>query len=159
MKIIVSDTGPLIILSKINRLDLLHSFFTKVLITPVVFNEITAKNDQAKNTLLKTDFIQITDLSKKKEYLKLQKVLDDGEASGIALAKERSIPLLIDEKKGRKIAKQIGIEIIGFLGVLLLNYRKKNLNIKEVEKILEDVEKHNYRIGSKLKNDFIDTLK
>ncbi len=44
--------------------------------------------------------------------------LDPGELSAISLAVELKAPLLIDERMGRKIAKDQGLEIIGAVGVL-----------------------------------------
>jgi predicted nucleic acid-binding protein len=47
--------------------------------------------------------------------------LDTGEASAIALAMETvNSTLIIDEKKGRKFAKNLGLQIIGTLKILLL---------------------------------------
>jgi predicted nucleic acid-binding protein len=51
--------------------------------------------------------------------------LDSGESEAIALYWEKATDfLLIDEQRGRKIAAQSGIKIIGTLGVLLLAKRK-----------------------------------
>jgi len=66
--------------------------------------------------------------------------------------------LLIDEKKGRKIAKTMGIKIIGFLGVLLLNYRYNKLNKDEIEDILHHSDKLNFRLSKTLKQDFFSKL-
>ncbi len=51
--------------------------------------------------------------------------MDSGEAEAIALARElHADRLLIDERKGRKLAEQEGIPVIGLLGVVLLAKRK-----------------------------------
>ena len=97
MKIIVSDAGPLIILAKTERLDLLENFFSYVFITPVVFKEITQKNDAVKDLLEHADFIKVKDITKPQDYNTLLKLLDAGEASAIVLAKEQNTMLLIDE--------------------------------------------------------------
>jgi len=68
------------------------------------------------------------------------------------------VPLLIDEKKGRKVAQQIGIETIGFLGILLLNYKRQFLSKTEILEILDESEKNNYRIGEVLKQELIHKL-
>lgn len=107
MKIIVSDSGPLIILTKIGRIELLKNFFSNVLVTPIVFEEITQKNDAAKKLLEHSDFIKVTDITNSKDYNTLLNLLDAGEASSIALAKEQNTILLIDVKKGRKVAKSM----------------------------------------------------
>jgi hypothetical protein len=47
--------------------------------------------------------------------------LDEGEAQAISLAKELGIlSLLIDERKGFRVAESLGLEPIGLLGVLEL---------------------------------------
>ncbi len=151
MRIIVSDSSPLIILGKLNRMDLLRNIFEEVFITQVVFEEISAKNDVAKKILTKTDFIKLVNQQDTIVYNQLQQILDKGEASAIAFAKEQNLPLMIDEKKGRKIAKQMDIEIIGFLGVLLLNFQKQHISKNDAIEILNEAERFNYRIRNSLK--------
>jgi uncharacterized protein len=51
--------------------------------------------------------------------------LDPGEAEAIACALEGSATLLlIDERRGRRVAQQLGISVIGLVGVLLLAKRR-----------------------------------
>ena len=46
--------------------------------------------------------------------------LDPGEASSIALAAETAnSKLIIDEKKGRRVAIEMGLDVTGTVGVLL----------------------------------------
>ena len=74
-----------------------------------------------------------------------------GEASAITLALETSNSiLLIDEKKGRKIAKNNGLQIIGSLGVILL--AKQNNKITSVKSILGLIQKTNFRISESIIN-------
>jgi hypothetical protein len=50
----------------------------------------------------------------------LQQTLDRGEAEAIALAMELQADLtLLDERDGRKLAKALGLKVIGVLGILL----------------------------------------
>ena len=76
--------------------------------------------------------------------------LDLGEAEAIALAKELHAEwLLIDETKGRTIAKNAGLQIIGLLGVLLAA-KEKGL-ITEVKLYLEKlITKAKFRISPEL---------
>jgi hypothetical protein len=51
-------------------------------------------------------------------------VVDLGEAEAIELAREVNADwLLIDERKGRKLAREAGLPVIGLLGVVLLARR------------------------------------
>jgi predicted nucleic acid-binding protein len=109
--IIIADTSCLIGLQNINQFVLLNKLFKSVTITPEVFTEFDSKLpnwikiEKAKSSHMKTV---------------LNMELDLGEASSIALAleKENSL-LLIDEKKGRKIAGSLGVSILGTLGILV----------------------------------------
>lgn len=50
--------------------------------------------------------------------------VDRGEAEAIALAEElHADHLLIDERKGRRLAQQQGLPVVGLLGVVLLARR------------------------------------
>ena len=44
--------------------------------------------------------------------------LDDGEAHAILLARSRQLPLLMDEKKGRRVAEHLGVPVSGTVGFL-----------------------------------------
>ena len=50
--------------------------------------------------------------------------LDEGEAEAITLAKERNLPILLDERKGRRIAKSLGVRVEGSLGLLVRAKRR-----------------------------------
>lgn len=139
-EIIISDTSCLILLNKINELDLLKSLALKVYITPTIQKEfgkdlpvwITVKNhsDNHYQKILEMD-------------------LDEGEASAIALSLEvdNSI-LLIDDLKGRKIAERLNLRFSGTFGLILK--AKQVGRIKSVREILEKVKGTNFRFSEKL---------
>lgn len=107
---IVSDTSCLILLDKIAELYLLQRLFGQVLTTQIVANEFGRELP---------DWIGIQNPANIKSQLLLEAALDKGEASSIALALEKEDCLLIiDELRGRKLAKRLGLTITGTLGVL-----------------------------------------
>lgn len=110
-KLVIADTSCLILLGKINRLSLLQDFFKEVYITEEVNIEYGEPlPDWIKIEKIKSELVQ--------QSLELQ--LDKGEASAIALGLENEDSLLlIDERKGRKIAKELGLKIMGTLGILI----------------------------------------
>ena len=69
--------------------------------------------------------MRVTRVQDMAEVRKYAKFVDSGEAEAIELARElHADRLLIDERKGRKLALQEGVPVIGLLGVVLLAKRK-----------------------------------
>ncbi len=155
MKSIVSDTTTLIILGKLDRYDLLANLFSKIYLPQEVIQEVSKKTDGVyekitKNSLFETK--KITDIAL---FTLLDGILDKGESQAIVLAKELELILLIDEKKGRNIAKNMGLDIIGLIGILILNVKKEHISKKEAIVILEDIKKLKFRVSQKLEESFL----
>src|SRR5699024_5678711 len=114
-KVTVVDTSCLILLNKIGQLNLLQKLFKEVTITQTVANEFNKPIPK---------WINIIEVNPKKTR-GLASFLDLGEASSIVVAssKENSL-LIIDENKGRKVAKEMEIQLTGSLGVLVTAKRK-----------------------------------
>lgn len=49
----------------------------------------------------------------------LQLLVDEGEAAAIALAAELGWHVVLDDRKARRIARQMGLKVIGTIGVLV----------------------------------------
>jgi predicted nucleic acid-binding protein len=142
---IISDSTTLIILFDLNRLDLLENIFPKVYIPQKVYDEISFKKD-----FIIPKFMTILQVQKNKQLEELKILLDDGESEAIALAIEKKLPLIIDEKKGRKIAQNLNIKIIGLLGILYLNIKKEFISINEAKSFLTIAKNNGYRISNRL---------
>lgn len=117
--IVVSDSTTLIILANQQRFDLLNNLFTEVLIPDAVWHEV-----QAKKSLVLPSFLTRKSLSPNDDLATLMHLLDRGESEAILLAKSIHLPLIIDEKKGRRVANQMGVPIIGLLGIIAMNVKK-----------------------------------
>jgi len=141
--IIVSDTSCLILLDKLGRISLLKSLYGKITVTKIVADEFGK---------VLPDFVEIEN-PKNKNYQKiLQSFLDPGEASAMALALEKEECLLIiDEFKGRREARQLGLNYTGTLGILIVA-KEKGL-IKSVTEIIKEIGKTDFRIGEILINE------
>lgn len=63
-------------------------------------------------------------------------LLDAGEAEAITVAKERRLPLLVDETKGRSIARMMGIPVLGLVGLLLMAVQRGHLAPADAEQLL-----------------------
>jgi predicted nucleic acid-binding protein len=87
--------------------------------------------------------------SKTTSLSELALILDPGEAEAIVLAEEVDCKfLLIDERKGRAIAKRRGVPIAGIAGVLLA--AKKQGFVDEILPIIKCLEKAGYRLSGAL---------
>ena len=138
-KIIVSDTSSLILFYKIGEFELLHKVFGQLVITETVAKEF-------KRPL--PNWIEIinpgTNLQKG-----LLGFLDAGEATSISLAIEnQGCLLIIDELKGRRVAKELGLEITGSLGILVVA-KNKGL-IPSVKPIIEKIKNTYFRLSDAL---------
>lgn len=155
---IISDTSSLIILTKLDCLELLEHLFEKVFIPKRVEQELARKEDDVHQTIINNPLFEIVECKDTELLRLLDDILDYGESEALILAKERQLILLIDEKKARKIAKNMEIRIIGFLGVLLLNYQRSKLSKNQIEDILHHADNLDFRLSEKLKQDFFDKL-
>ena len=70
------------------------------------------------------EWLRVEAVENADEAGRLSGIVDLGEAEAIELAKElRADWLLMDERKGRRLAMREGLAVIGLLGVLLLAKR------------------------------------
>ena len=81
--------------------------------------------------------------------------MDVGESEVIVLSREMNLPLIIDEKKGRKVATNMGINIFGLIGLLIINYRNGYMSSRESVDVYYKAKKAGFRVGTKLEDDFL----
>lgn len=152
--IVVADTGPLIALARAGYLDILPAMYQEVLIPPAVHDELCLSSNRPGSKriaeAIEQGWLHIRKLSSKTASLsELILILDLGEAEAIVFAEEVKCRfLLIDERKGRAIAKQRGVPIAGVAGVLLA--AKKQGFVDEILPIIKHLEKVGYRLSSAL---------
>ena len=139
---IVSDLTTLIILSNFNRFELLSNLFPQIIIPQAVYEELNAK---VKTTL--PPFIEVKKVSSSKLVDELKLLLDLGESEAIALAVELNSKLIIDERRGRKVAMNMGITITGLLGIVYLNIKKSFISKTQAKEFLDSAVTDGYRIS------------
>lgn len=161
--IVVSDTTPIISLIKINRLDLLEELFSEVLIPDAVFRELTTNTIFANEAQIvkSSSFLKISSVQNKKalQLLKAVSGLDDGESEAIILADElKASVLVMDERKGRKVAQKMGINITGTVGILIQAYDEKKISAADVKSYLTQLKNSNIRLSESLIQQALDLL-
>jgi predicted nucleic acid-binding protein len=147
---LVSNTGPLIALSHIGRLDILRALFSVITVADSVRREIIGSaHKPAADLFTDHPWIQVAPDPAMPDIW-LATVLDAGEAATIALAvRENPTFVLIDERKGRRIAEQIyRLPLIGTAGILL-RARMRGL-IPAVRPLLLELQAKGYHLKSRL---------
>ena len=79
--------------------------------------------------------------------------LDAGESEALIMYDEQNADLLLmDEHKGRKVAKQLNVKHIGTIGILLLAYDKGIIEQTDVKMCLDIMLANNIRLDKKICN-------
>ncbi len=143
--IVVSNSSPIIFLWKIKKLDLLFKLYKTIHVPKKVFEELSKeKDDYFKNYLphFKVEKIEV-------KLLSFQ--LHEGESEAINLAIKKNADLiLLDDKKARIVAKSMGLNVKGTLGLLLTSLYKKSIVYDEFKILLDNLISINFRIDIKL---------
>ncbi|WP_020559569.1 hypothetical protein [Thiofilum flexile] len=156
--VIVSDTTSLIVLEKLAALELLCKLFDQILIPAVVLAELQAGSPHIKQLLEPLPCFTVVDVATSKRLTALLLLLDAGEANAIELAASLNLPLIIDERKGRQIAKQFGIRITGFAGLLIQAHRSKLIDTQTAQAMLDQAITHGLRLAPSLQQQVRDML-
>lgn len=135
--ILVADSSALIALSVCNSLGLLEQLFDTVVVPETVYYEATRpdKNEAQNIKKFLNGKVHKVDIQ---NYVFLDGFADLGETEAMLLYKQISADkLLIDDRRGRKVAKINNISIIGSVGVLLAA-KEKGL-IEKVSPLLKKI--------------------
>jgi hypothetical protein len=117
--ILVADASALIALATCNSLDLLEALFGNVLVPEAVFKEVTAQ-DKPQSARLRSYLHGKMRTVDMQHFIYLDAFADAGETQAMLLYKEVTADyLLIDDRRGRKVAKINQIKTVGSMGVLL----------------------------------------
>ena len=152
--IVVSDKTPLISLLKTGRLDTLEKLFGEVRIPDAVFEELTSNprySDEAAaiRSYPYIDIISVNDTDAV-DQVSREDGLVLGESEAIVLTQEISADLLLmDEARGRDVARSLGLRITGTVGILLLSYERGILNKGEIMDCVERLRDANRFIGER----------
>jgi predicted nucleic acid-binding protein len=105
--IIVSDTTPLSELAKVDKLNLLHDIYGKIIIPEEVYQEVTTGTHPAANLVQIANWIERRTISSSEKVSTLKTItnLGWGECAAMILAEElEADQLLIDDLEARRVA-------------------------------------------------------
>jgi predicted nucleic acid-binding protein len=135
----VIDSTCFIALERIDRLELIPRLFQKVHAPPAVVDEIAHA----------PDWLLVQGVSNTSLLKALRTQLDEGESAVIALAAELENPVVVlDDKKARRVARQMGMRVVGTVGLLLR--AKREHMVPEVKSLLESLARGGFRLSKEL---------
>jgi predicted nucleic acid-binding protein len=135
---VISNTSPLLNLAIIDHLHLIEQQFGKIIIPQGVLTELRVNENlqgsQELRDAIKKGWIKVREVQNKAFVQLLRRELDLGETEAIALAIEvKADLLLLDEREGRRIARNFNLKITGIIGIILKAWhQKKIVSVKDV---------------------------
>ena len=81
----------------------------------------------------------------------LRLIVDLGESEAITLAYEKRVRLIIDDLKGRQVARQLGLAVTGTVG-LIVKAKQEGI-VTAVLPLLDALDACQFRIGSTLRGE------
>jgi predicted nucleic acid-binding protein len=141
-KNIIVDTSCLIILTKINELNLLRLLYSKVFVTKEIANEFGSELP---------DWVAVYPIERNNIKLLFESKIDRGEASAILLALTMpNSTIIMDDLKGRTFAKQFKLNVTGTIGVIIAA-KNKNI-ILSIKPILDKIKETNFYISKEIED-------
>lgn len=120
----VSDTSPILGLAVIGHLALLREQFGEIYIPPAVLEELKTETNfrgvPAMQEALQDGWVISREVQNKPLATSLSVELNKGESEAITLATDLGVKIIVmDERLGRDRARNLGLQTIGVLGILL----------------------------------------
>ncbi|MBL7164803.1 MAG: DUF3368 domain-containing protein [Anaerolineales bacterium] len=148
MSDVLCDAGPLVVLGKLNRLELLDELYGEVQIPRAVYEEVVtaglargASDAQTVRLFLqRQQWPIVTVLPTVLAAYTPQANLDPGETEVLALAQSLTDPLvLLDDEVARNEARRLKLRLRGTLGVLVQAHRSGFLTLGQVELLIQEI--------------------
>jgi uncharacterized protein len=138
----VSNSTCLIALERIGQLALLPRVFPTVYVPDAVRKEVGVS----------IPWLTVKEATNPSTVAVLKTQLGDGEAHAIGLA--LALPgaeIILDDKKARRIAQQLGLRVIGTVGILLRAKRKGI--VLTIRPLLQAIQAAGFRLSPSLLNE------
>lgn len=159
---VISDSTPLIWLSKIGRISLLEKLYNEVVIPTEVYNEVITiglkqgysdayvVKDCIEKGWIKVKTLDTEQTERSHMILEHADELHLGEIQAIILAKAHNTLLLIDESSGRAFAETWGLKVHGTIYIILRGLRNSILTKEEATTVIHNLVEKGFRIEPSL---------
>lgn len=146
---VVCNASPLIGLAILGRLDLPVRLYGTVIVSNEVAIEISVPDKPFGLELKSWAQSKIVPVNNRIALLTLTQMLDIGEASTIILSEEQSADFVImDDRKGRRIAEARNIKVVGLMAVLIDAFERKMIPSLQAE--IKKLQAAGYRLSKSL---------
>jgi predicted nucleic acid-binding protein len=152
--LVIADAGPLIALSRVISLSVLAELFAQVRVTQTVLAECVVRQDRPEGrdiqAAVQSGWIVVQpDVAYEDDW-----DLGPGEASAISAALSLRAGLLMDDRAGRRVAGDLGLPVIGVLGVLVRAKRAGKL--PSIRPLVENLVTSGYFLSGKVIEDALE---
>ena len=148
---IVADASPLILFARAGHLQVLVDLFGEVVVPPRVaaeaYLDVPSRPGAAALAGAGT-WLRIEEPTDRQAVAVLTAAVDAGEAEAIALAAQRRLTLLIDDRAGRRAAHERGVPVTGSGGLLVAAKRRRLIDL--VRPVLDDLLRQGLRLSPRL---------
>jgi len=146
---ITSNTSPIIALAKIGRLKMLKDLYGTIVISRFVKLESVDRGKELGATdaleierAINEGWIKVADLTRRQKQT-VQRLISEarvglGEAETLTIARDEKIPIILDDKEARAIAKSWDLELTSTVMVLYEAFIKDLISYDE---LVEDLAK------------------
>jgi predicted nucleic acid-binding protein len=150
-RIVVSNSTPIIVLSRVDKLEILQSLYGNINIPIAVSQEVALKGD---NLVQRNPWMKIKHVNDKLARDAFSVSLHSGEVEAMLLTRQLGADLLIiDDGLARKYAKRLNITITGTVGVIL---QAKNKGIiPRVKPILNDILSNGFFLSEQVRREIL----
>ena len=158
VRVVVSDSTPLIFLAKIGRLSILKDVFGKVTIPEAVFIEAVTQGkalmmsdasiiEEAVGSWIIKDRVK-PEVDREFRFLDTNLRLGSGEKEALKLCKQLNAEyFIVDDKEARRVSRMLNIKPLGTCGIIVQVCRQGSITNREALQIMDELVKIGFRIS------------
>lgn len=152
---IVSDAGPILSFARAGRLEILRQVVGELIIPQAVVEELAVRGRgrPGAEEIKRGTWVKLESVQDRSVVEQFSGKLGLGEREALALAKQTSAALLVDEREARKEAMRLGIPHFGSLKIL--KEAKDRGIIPQAKSVLDELIASGTYISDTLYQDFL----
>lgn len=151
-RLLIADSGPLIALARLDLLALPKRYFHEIVVSSTVWREVSRRprpreSERLQAALVQSNFV-VSDAAGSITQRLADARLDAGERHTLALGLALESTVLIDERRGRHIARELALPVLGTLGLLVLG--RQSGVIPAVKPLIDELQGSGYYLSDAL---------